>query len=47
MMDLSVNVHLEQALDSDGDPFGLLPSGREGMRSDLIEKYWPSRAAKA
>jgi V/A-type H+-transporting ATPase subunit B len=44
MMDLSVNIPLEKALD---EGWGILASCFEpretGLRSDLIQKFWPSR----
>ena len=48
MMDLSVNVPLEKALDEGWQILAACFEPREtGLRSDLIQKFWPARAAGA
>ena len=46
MMDLSVNVPLEKALDEGWQILAACFEPREtGLRSDLIQKFWPARSA--
>lgn len=48
MMDLSVNIPLEKALDEGWQILATCFEPREtGLRSDLIQKFWPARAADA
>ncbi len=48
MMDLSVNVPLEKALDEGWQILASCFEPREtGLRSDLIQKFWPARGADA
>ena len=48
MMDLSVNIPLEKALDEGWQILATCFEPREtGLRSDLIQKFWPARVAAA
>ena len=47
MMDLSVNVPLETALDSGWHILASCFSSEEtGLRSELINKFWPAKTTK-
>jgi len=44
MMDLSVNIPLEKALDKGWEILAQCFEPREtGLKSDLIQKFWPGR----
>jgi V/A-type H+-transporting ATPase subunit B len=46
MMDLSVNIPLEGALDKGWEILAACFEPREtGLRSELLDKFWPSRTA--
>ena len=45
MMDLSINISLEQALDRGWEILGMCFDKNEtGLKSDLINKYWKKQA---
>jgi len=45
MMDLSVNIPLERALDLGWEILaGCFQSEETGLRTELIEKFWPKKA---
>jgi V/A-type H+-transporting ATPase subunit B len=46
MMDLSVKINLEEALDKGWEILAACFEPQEtGLRTDLIEKYWPKKSA--